>query len=149
MLIEHAERGAALVALEQQARCAAAHDEARTRFGELGVALERQIRAAFALGDGRQVEECLRRRRLRADQTTEAPPGLGHVAHLVGELAEPQLGLVADGRVIAQALELLARLVQAIEAQQGVRVRETLGLRIERRGFLSNGHGRDRIRPRR
>ena len=131
--------------MQQQARRAAAHDEPGAGFGELGITLEREIGAAFALGDGRQVEERFRRRRLRADQTTEAAAGLGHVAHLVGELAEAQVGLVADRRIVAQALELLARFIEAIEPQQRVRVGEALGVRIERRGFLRDGDGGHRV----
>ena len=111
----------------------------------LRVALEREIRAAFALGDGRQVEEGLGRRPLRADQTTEAAAGLGQVAHLVSELAQAQIRFVADRRIVAHALELLARFVEAIEAHQRVCVRETFGVRIERRRFLRHGDGRDGI----
>ena len=145
MFVEHAERRGALVALEQQASRAAAHDEAGAGFGQLGKAFERKIGAAFTLGDGRQIEERLRRRRLRADQTTEAPAGFGHVAHQIGELAEPQFGLVANGRIVSQALEFLARFIEPVEAQQRVGIGEAFGIRIERRRFLRHGNGRDRV----
>ena len=120
-------------------------DEASASFGEAGVTLEGEIRAAFALGDGREVEECLGRLRGRADQTTETAPGFGQVAHLVGELAQPQIRFTADGRIFAHALEFLARFVDAIEAHQGVDVGEAFGLRIECRRFLCNGDGRNGV----
>ena len=145
VFVEHAERGVALVLGEQQARRAAADDEASARFGEAGVTLEREIRAAFALGDGREVEECLGRLRGRADQTTETAPGFGQVAHLVGELAQPQIRFTADGRIFAHALEFLARFVDAIEAHQGVDVGEAFGFRIECRRFLCNGDCRNSV----
>ena len=61
-----------------------------------------------------------------APQFTEAAPRLAHVAFLVGELAETQVGLVTHRFVGAQALELLAGLVEAVEAQQRIHVGEAL-----------------------
>ena len=93
----------------------------------------------------RQVEEGFARRLGRGDQTTETAARLAQVAHLVGELAETQVGFVTNRGVGSQAVELLARLVQPVETQQRIGVGESMRLGVERRGFLGNGDGGDRI----
>jgi hypothetical protein len=86
-LVEQAERVFAIAFHQHQSRGAAAHHQARSGLDEPLVTFERQIRATFAFGDGRKIEERFGGGLRRLDQTTETAAGFRHVAGLVGELA--------------------------------------------------------------